>query len=99
MDTAAERIVYKHHDGFWSNKLQGEKRPSTFHRTQEEAIASARDMLENEGGGKLMVRGEGGLIKVKDTVAPRKDSIRFVDSPSNDRRCPSRSTGSQCLQD
>ena len=73
MGISANRIVYKEHDGFWANKLKGEKRPSTFHRMQEEAIASARDMLENEGGGELTVKGEDGLTKAKDTVAPRED--------------------------
>jgi hypothetical protein len=67
-------IVYKERDGSWANKLQGEKRPSTFHRMQEEAIASARDMLENEGGGRLTIKGEDGLIRDKNTIPPRKDS-------------------------
>ncbi len=73
MSISANRIVYKERDGSWANKLQGEKRPSTFHRMQEEAIASARDMLENEGGGKLTIKGEDGLIRGKNTVPPRKD--------------------------
>jgi len=68
MGISANRIVYKEHDGFWANKLKGEKRPSTFHRMLEEAIASA-GICWKEGGGELTVKGED-VDQAKDTLSP-----------------------------
>ena len=67
-----DRIVYRKGDE-WVNKRNDSDRASTKHDTQREAIKSANEMLRNQGGGELTVKGEDGRIRSKDTIAPGND--------------------------
>jgi hypothetical protein len=62
------RIVGPRGDGQsgWQNK-----NPAggvTYHRTQEEAHDAARQELLATGGGELIIQGENGRIRAKDTI-------------------------------
>ena len=70
----SNRTVYKRRDdGKWANKRNDSGRASSLHDTQRDAIDSARDMLKNQGGGELAVKGLDGKIRSKDTIAPGND--------------------------
>ena len=73
MSKDRDRMVYKRPDGSWANKRNDADRASSLHRTQEEAIGAARDMLHNQGGGELITKGLNGKIRSKDTIAPGND--------------------------
>lgn len=49
------RTVYRQPDGKWANRLIDAPQPSTLHATHKEAIATAKRMLINSGGGELKV--------------------------------------------
>jgi hypothetical protein len=68
-----DRTVSKRDDGSWANKKDGSERASSLHKTQREAEAAARKMLEVSGGGELKVKGEDGRIRSKDTIEPGND--------------------------
>jgi len=51
----------------------GAAHASSVHRTQAEAIARAREILGNDGGGELTIQGRDGRIRDSDTVAPGRD--------------------------
>lgn len=72
MASQNNRSVFRR-DGQWVNKLNGAKRASSVHDTQEAAINAARDMLQNQGGGELTTMGRNGQIRSKDTIAPGND--------------------------
>ena len=67
------RIVYQRDDGKWVNKRNDSDRASSLHNTQKEAKNTAREMLKNQGGGELTIKGVNGLIRSKDTIAPGND--------------------------
>ena len=46
----------------------------------EEAIEAAKEMLTNQGGGEIVVKGLDGKIRSKDTIAPGNDP-----NPPNDK--------------
>jgi hypothetical protein len=73
MSKKQDRMVYKRDDGSWANQRQDASRASSTHVTQKEAISTARNMLKNQGGGELTIKGTNGLIRAKDTVSPGKD--------------------------
>lgn len=73
MGKPRDRMVYQRDDGSWANKREDATRPSSTHGTQKEAINAAREMLQNQGGGELTIKGRNGLIRDKDTIAPGKD--------------------------
>ena len=73
MSKGKDRTVSQRDDGTWENKRNDAERPSSTHKTQEEAISSARDMLGNSGGGELAIKGRNGRIRDKDTVRPGND--------------------------
>lgn len=68
-----DRIVYLRSDGRWANKRIGASRASSLHDTQAEALADARSMLQQSGGGELTTKGIDGKIRSKDTIAPGRD--------------------------
>lgn len=72
MSKGRDRTVYRRGNE-WVNKRNDSERASSVHRTQKEAIDSAHDMLNNQGGGELTVKGRDGLIRSKDTIAPGND--------------------------
>ncbi|MGE5341481.1 MAG: DUF2188 domain-containing protein [Candidatus Omnitrophota bacterium] len=73
MSKNQDRTVYKREDGLWVNKRNDSRGASTIHKTQREAEAAAKEMLENEGGGELTIMGVDGKIRSKDTVFPGND--------------------------
>lgn len=75
------RTVYRRPDGMWVNQRNDSDRASSLHRTEREAVSAARQMLENQGGGELAVKGTNGKIKTKDTVWPGNDP-----NPPRDKR-------------
>jgi hypothetical protein len=70
---ANNRTVFRRPDGTWANKKNGSERAGSLHDTQAEAIAAAREMLHNTGGGELTVQGLDGKFRSKDTIAPGND--------------------------
>ncbi len=73
------RIVYKRSDGTWVNKKNEAGKASSLHNTQQEAAEAAKEMLKNQGGGELTVKGLNGKIRSKDTIAPGNDPVPPVD--------------------
>lgn len=70
-----DRIVYQRPDKAWVNKRLDADKASSLHKTQAEAAKAAKEMLENQGGGELLVKGVGGKpIRSKDTIAPGNES-------------------------
>jgi hypothetical protein len=43
------------------------------HSTEKEAIDAAKEMLKNQVGGELIVKGLAGKIRSKDTIPPEHD--------------------------
>lgn len=73
MSKGRDRTIYKTHDGDWVNKRNDSDRASSIHNTQKDAIDAARNMLKNQGGGELTVKGLDGKIRSKDTIPPGND--------------------------
>ena len=57
----------------WINKRNDAHRASSTHDTQKDALAGAKRLLQNQGGGELTTMGRDGRIRSKDTVAPGPD--------------------------
>ncbi|MBP1750432.1 MAG: hypothetical protein H6Q52_2971 [Deltaproteobacteria bacterium] len=72
MGTSIHRVVYKEKHGGWINKVEYADKPSSVHYTQLAAIASAKMMLREQGGGTLIVRDLNGLIKDRIQIYPGK---------------------------
>lgn len=68
-----KRTVQKRDDGKWESRAPGASRASTVGDTQREVIDRTRDILANDGGGELAIRGENGRIRKQDTVKPGND--------------------------
>ena len=75
MSKDRDRTVYRRPDGQWANQRNDAERASSLHGTQREAIDSAKDMLQNQGGGELTTMGRDGLIRSKDTIPPGNDPL------------------------
>lgn len=73
MSKKQDRMVYQREDGKWANKRNDSERASTLHDTQKEAAKIAKEMLQNQGGGELTIKGVDGKIRSKDTVSPGND--------------------------
>lgn len=71
----SNRIVYKRSDGTWVNKKHDAGKASSLHDTQQEAADAAKEMLKNQGGGELTIKGMNGQIRSKDTIPPGNDPI------------------------
>jgi hypothetical protein len=67
------RIVQKRDDGRFEVKKPESKRASAVAKTQGDAIGLARQILSNDGGGELQVRGLNGQIRKQDTISPAND--------------------------
>jgi len=72
MSKGKDRTVYQR-DGVWVNKRNDASRVSSKHSTQADAEKSAKDMLTNQGGGELTIKGRDGKIRSKDTITPGND--------------------------
>jgi Uncharacterized protein conserved in bacteria (DUF2188) len=75
-----DRMVYQRSDGTWVNKRNSASQASSLHQTQREAEQSARQMLQNSGGGELTTKGVNGKIRSKDTIAPGNDPSSIKDT-------------------
>lgn len=70
-----DRIVFQRADNTWANKRNDAGKASSVHKTQADAVKTAKSMLENQGGGELLIKGTGGKpIRSKDTVFPGNES-------------------------
>jgi hypothetical protein len=68
-----KRIVQKRDDGKHEVRKPGASRASAVTDMQAAGIDRARDILANDGGGELQVRGLDGAIRRQDTIAPAND--------------------------
>jgi len=75
------RIVQHRSDGQWEVVKPGADRASAVTDTQATAIDRARDILGNDGGGELTIKGQNGRIRDSDTVPPGHDP-----NPPTDKR-------------
>lgn len=73
MSKGRDRIVYRRDDGQWINKRINSNRASSIHKTQGAANQTAKQMLQNQGGGELITKGLDGKIRSKDTIPPGND--------------------------
>lgn len=72
MSKGRNRTVFRRGNE-WLNKRNDADRASSVHTTQREAEAAAKDMLRNQGGGELTIRGRDGLFRSKDSIYPGND--------------------------
>jgi hypothetical protein len=61
------------YDGGWAVAKEDRERVSGKFERQSDAIDRAREIISNLGGGELVVLGEDGRIRQKDTIAPGND--------------------------
>lgn len=73
MSKGRDRIVFRRPDSTWVNKRNDADTASSLHSTQEEAAQAAKEMLQNQGGGELVIKGLNGRIRSKDTIPPGND--------------------------
>ncbi|HLG19788.1 MAG TPA: DUF2188 domain-containing protein [Bdellovibrionota bacterium] len=66
-------MVSQRPDGKWANKRNDADKASSLHDTQGDAARAAKEMLLNQGGGELTIKGLDGKIRSKDTIAPGND--------------------------
>ena len=58
-----KRIVQQRDDGDWEVRKPGSDRASAIAPSQAEGMERARDILANDGGGEMQVRGRNGQIE------------------------------------
>lgn len=75
------RHVVANPKGGWDVKKPGSSRASTHADTQQEAVARARDIVRNQGGGEVRIHGRDGKIRDSDTIPRGKDP-----NPPRDKR-------------
>jgi hypothetical protein len=73
MSKGRDRTVSRRPEGNWENKRNDSDRASSVHPTQRDAEQAAKEMLRNQGGGELTVKGLDGKIRSKDTISPGND--------------------------
>ncbi|WP_109212275.1 MULTISPECIES: DUF2188 domain-containing protein [Microbacterium] len=74
-----DRYVVKHADG-WAVKKENAKRASAVYDTQAEAIARAREIVDNTGRGLGEVRIQGEDGKFRDSDSGRRNETRAKDT-------------------
>lgn len=72
MSSENNRHVVPSGDG-WDVKAPNATRASSHHDTQAEAIARAREIVHNAGGGEVITHRPNGQIRDSDTVPPGHD--------------------------
>ncbi len=70
---ANRRIVQQRDDNRWEVKAPQADRASSTHDSQSDAINRTRQILQNDGGGELTIKGRDGKIRDSDTVPPGND--------------------------
>jgi hypothetical protein len=73
MSKEQDRMIYRRTDGMWVNKRNDKDNASSLHSTQKEAEDAAKEMLKNQGGGELTIKGANGQIRDKNTIKPGND--------------------------
>ncbi|MBN9741998.1 hypothetical protein DMP23_12910 [Amycolatopsis sp. A1MSW2902] len=73
MSEVNRRIVQRREDGKTEVRKPGASRASAIVDNQSQGIERAREILANDGGGELQVRGLKGTIRRQDTIAPAND--------------------------
>lgn len=73
MSTPNKRTVQRRDDGKYEVIKPGSNRASAVTRTQAEGVDRAREILSNDGGGELAIRGNNGQIRSQDTIKPGND--------------------------
>lgn len=73
MSNDNRRHVVPDKDGGWNVQKPGASRASAYTGTQKEAIARAKEIVHNAGGGEVPIHGRDGKIRNSDTVAPGND--------------------------
>ena len=68
-----KRVVQRRDDGSYEVHKPGSDRASAITRTQAEGINRAREILQRDGGGELLVRGLNGQYRSQDTIEPAND--------------------------
>lgn len=68
-----DRHVVPNPDGGWDVRKEDAQRTSAHADTQADAIARARDIVHNAGGGEVVIHGRDGAIRDKDTIPPGND--------------------------
>jgi hypothetical protein len=68
-----KRVVQQRDDGKHEVRKPGANRASVVTDTQKDAVKAARDILRNDGGGELQIRGRNGQIRQQDTIRPGND--------------------------
>ncbi|GAB2635982.1 DUF2188 domain-containing protein [Gordonia jinhuaensis] len=81
MSNDNRRHVVPDTNGGWNVQKPGGSRASAHTDTQAEAIARAREIVGNAGGGEVRIHGQDGKIRDSDTVAPGSDPF-----PPRDKR-------------
>lgn len=70
--TGQRRHVTKRPDGQWQDKAEGAKRAGSVTRTQAEAEAASKAVLNNRpGGGETIIHRPNGQIRDSDTINRR----------------------------
>lgn len=72
MASKNNRHVVKHQDG-WAVKAPGASKASVVEKTQEKAVAKAKEIVGKLGGGEVRIHGRDGLVRDSDTVKPGRD--------------------------
>lgn len=67
------RHVVPARGGGWDVKKPGSDRASVHTATQADAVARARRIVANNGGGEVRIHGQDGRIRKADTVAAGND--------------------------
>lgn len=73
MSNQNRRHVVPNSSGGWDVKAPGASRASAHTDTQAQAIARAKEIVDNAGGGEVRIHGRDGQIRNSDTVAPGND--------------------------
>jgi hypothetical protein len=73
MGDVNKRVVQRRPDGRTEVRKPGSTKASAVVDNQAEGIARAREILSNDGGGELQVRGMNGQIRQQDTIKPGND--------------------------
>lgn len=68
-----DRMISQRPGGQWANKRNDAHKASSLHKTQREAAEAAKQMLQNQGGGELIIQRTDGKLRSKDTVSPEND--------------------------
>jgi uncharacterized protein YdaT len=73
MSRANDHHVVPNGTGGWDVTREQGERASSVHDTQGEAVARAREIVTNAGGGEVVVHGQDGTIREKVTVGGGND--------------------------